>query len=228
MYRRKIGITFNQFFNFFDKTYILWVPLYDFRLIMIKTFFPDNRSMIILNRKLRITEIKKYKLNHNGKYPNYDYNCVKQVIDFILRNPNPNSFDYDYDYCPLYNFHDYAKNLIRIYDPQFNNYNINFRKRHLINKTCFNVLNEMDRMYHRFATCGQGSMSQTSSYASSSIRSSGRLDEVIVGVDNKNKIDNSVNNSCNSQQRKSILKVTEKSKLNSPKNKLILTNSIIA
>lgn len=177
--RKNNGITFSQFFKFFDKTYHLWKPLYKFRLKMIETFFPKNSCFTILNRKLHINEIKKYREANRNKFPttsfntNNNNNSNNNILSIFsccccccCSYNNPNVYDYDYEKYSLYTYHDFAKNLIRKYDNKFNNYTVHFRLKHLNNKTCNIIINEIDKMYAQFNALNSKGMNQNTSQMS--------------------------------------------------------------
>lgn len=153
IYRGHGGITFHQLFNFVDKTYNLWEPLYKFRLVMLDIFFPDKLWKKILDRKLHINEIKEYRQQHDQEFPTHDNSCFSKLLNYLFDIPNPNRYDYDYiKYSSNATYSDYAKNFIRKYQPNFRNFRIHFKIKHLTHKTNNIVINEMDEDYSKFHT----------------------------------------------------------------------------
>lgn len=156
--RKTNGITFAQFFNFFEKTFILWEPLYKFHLSVLQTFFPGDFYKQILNRKLNIDSIKEYKETHNNNFPPVRHQCVDKILFILFDIPNPNVFNYDYQYYQSYKYRDFARNIIKKYKPDIINIKIQFRMNHLNNKTKYLVINNIDKMYISFNTYGMKGM----------------------------------------------------------------------
>lgn len=142
---------------------------------MLNRFFPDNLYKTILDRKRRIVEIKQYKAENNNKYPKENLSCFGKFANILFDIPNPNQFDYDYQLYPFYTYHDFAKLIIRKYDKKFENYRINFRMRHLQNKTLYKIIDEIDEMYVNFNSYGlKNANSRLSKMSDRSSRSSAR------------------------------------------------------
>lgn len=147
--RRNHYLSFSQFFPFFDQTYELWEELFSFRMKMLSTFFPNFSYRKILTRKRNILYIKQYKVEHN-KFPSSDLTFCDRIISFILNRPNTNRYDYDLQYYPNFSYHDFVRDLVRKYIPNFNNYKVHFKMKFLSNSTGNPSVNEIDEMYMQF------------------------------------------------------------------------------
>lgn len=153
MSRKKTGISFEQFFTFFDKTYQLWKPIYSFHLAMLKTFFPNSCFRVILERKKNIQSIKGYQKLNSGNFPvTYSNTCYSRLISRILHKPNPNEYDYDLYLFPYFKYGDFVKVFIGKYKNGYVGTFFHFRLKHLNNVTENYIINEIDQLYVLFDT----------------------------------------------------------------------------
>lgn len=117
---------------------------------ILSTFFPNFSFRKILNRKRNILYIKQYKIEHNNKFPSSDISFCNRMISFLLNRPNTNRYDYDLQFYPSFSYHDFVRNLIRKYIPNYNNFHFHFKMKLLINSTGNPTVNEIDEMYMQF------------------------------------------------------------------------------
>lgn len=92
-YSNKGYISFRHFLSFVTKSTNMWKPLYSFRLAVIEKFFDKSILYSILNRKMVILSIKKYKFMHNGKFPPEP--CCQRVKHILENRPSNYQFDYE-------------------------------------------------------------------------------------------------------------------------------------
>lgn len=172
--RYKNGLTYNQFFDFFDRSYELWEPLYKFRLRMIGRFFPDNSYLQILNRKKNILAIKEYRCSHNNKFPPKYNSCLDTFLYIFSGYINPNEYHYDYQLYQNYTYTDYTRTMIRKYNCKFNSTKMHFKVKHLKNQTGDVIINQIDEMYINFHTYGMRASNNSLSVFSSGRESNNR------------------------------------------------------
>lgn len=86
-------ISFRQFLSFVKKSSKLWKPLYSFRLAIMERFFDKSSVYNILNRKMVLASIKKYRQLNNNKFPPEP--CCQKVKHILENRPSSYQFDYE-------------------------------------------------------------------------------------------------------------------------------------
>lgn len=71
----------------------LWESLYSFQLLLIRMYLTPNVIMQILERKKNISQIKQYRIDHQGKYPSES--CSELIFRKLRNYPHPYEYDYD-------------------------------------------------------------------------------------------------------------------------------------
>lgn len=110
-------LSLSQFFNFASTTTALYQPLYDFRITIIEKIIGSDMILGILNRKLRISDIKIYQSENSGKFPAEP--CLPKIKRLLKGFPHPDYYDYDCEDISL-SFVRFVLKYIRLFKPQMN------------------------------------------------------------------------------------------------------------
>lgn len=87
-------MTFQQFILLVSKNKTVWDPICQFRKLMLEYTVHLDQAVLILERRLKLPEIKLYQKYHNNQLPKLA--CSKQL--HLLFSSEPHPFLYNFDY----------------------------------------------------------------------------------------------------------------------------------
>lgn len=86
-------LTFHQFMVFVSKDVKPWIPILQFRFSLMEIIITEKQILTILQRRLKINEIRTYKIEHNDKLP--PLTCLAKIKLFVAREPHPDLYHFD-------------------------------------------------------------------------------------------------------------------------------------
>lgn len=139
----------HQFFNFIADSQTYFEPIFKLKINILNSFFPHNSYIDILERKVKIEDIKSFQVNNNGKLPNKS--CSSSFKSCLFGLPNPYEYDYE-STSDLLSFDTLVNIQIKTYKSDFEamKKRETFQIKHLSQFTKFKTVNKIDKYYIKF------------------------------------------------------------------------------